>query len=145
MDLVLTQGSLSWFKIHRGSVLHTAAKKKISLGNAYVLSGFLAAQLLPREEFQDQAARHYRDGLEADDDDVDRLFVVLHYSQKYSSENPPQLPALKKKRKMAIFKTRSKLERDSWCWALNSEIERVMRSRTEFETRLRDEGVIPTL
>lgn len=139
------RGSLAWFKIHKGSLLHTAVKKKINLGNAYVLSGFLAAQLLPRDQFQDIAALRYGDGLEVDDDDVDRLFVILYYSQKYSSENPPKLPLLKMKRKMAVFKTRSKLERDSWCWALNCEIERIMRSRPEYEDKLRNQGIIPTL
>jgi hypothetical protein len=41
-----------------------------------------------------------------------------------------------------VFMTRSKLERDSWCWALNSEIERITRSQKEYEERIRDQGAI---
>jgi hypothetical protein len=141
---VLMRDTLAWFKIRQTSLLHSAAKKKIHLGNAYVLSGFLAAQLLPPEQFAETAARRYQDGLEADDEDVDRLFIVLHYKHKFGAGGQV-LPSLKKKRKMSVFMTRSKLERDSWCWALNSEIERVTRSQKEYEERIRDQGTIAQL
>jgi Pleckstrin homology domain len=34
---------------------------------------------------------------------------------------------LKAKNRVLVLKARSKLERDAWCWALNTEIERFSR------------------
>lgn len=39
--------------------------------------------------------------------------------------------SLKAKRRVLVLKARSKLERDGWCWALNTEIERLSRSTRE--------------
>jgi hypothetical protein len=54
-----------------------------------------------------------------------------------------KLPALDKKmakRKVAVFRTRSRLERDVWCWALNSEIEKVVKASKDREIKIRDSG-----
>lgn len=37
---------------------------------------------------------------------------------------------LKTKHRVLVLKARSKLERDAWCWALNTEIERLSRRTT---------------
>lgn len=55
------------------------------------------------------------------------------------TENIP-VPTLSAKRKVAVFKTRSKLERDAWCWALNCEIEKLVREQKEREAKLRETG-----
>ena len=43
-----------------------------------------------------------------------------------NTSNHAVLP-LKAKRRVIVLKARSKLERDAWCWALNTEIERLSR------------------
>ena len=50
------------------------------------------------------------------------------------------VPALNSKHQILVFKARSKLERDAWCWALNAEIERVVRATADREERLRSGG-----
>ena len=52
------------------------------------------------------------------------------------------MPPLSAKRKVALFRTRSKLERDAWCWALNTEIEKVAHSNPQREIRMRETGDI---
>ena len=41
---------------------------------------------------------------------------------------------------MAIFRTRSKLERDAWVWAINVEIEKVVRASKDREEAVRQAG-----
>jgi hypothetical protein len=41
-----------------------------------------------------------------------------------------------------VFRARSKLDRDSWAWAINWEIERLVRRRREREERLRGFGAV---
>ena len=60
-------------------------------------------------------------------------------------KGPPRsaiIPPLSAKRKIALFRTRSKLERDAWCWALNTEIEKVAYSNPQREIRMREAGDI---
>ncbi len=37
------------------------------------------------------------------------------------------VPSLNGQQKMLVLRARSKLERDEWCWALNVEMERLVR------------------
>jgi hypothetical protein len=50
------------------------------------------------------------------------------------------VPKLNESHKILVLKTRSKLERDSWCWAINCELERIVRSNAEREVRVREAG-----
>jgi len=54
-----------------------------------------------------------------------------------AQDNAPRLSA---KRKLMVFRTRSKLERDAWCWAINCEIDKLVRAAREREERLRETG-----
>ena len=54
--------------------------------------------------------------------------------------NIKSLPSLSAKHKMLVFKARSKLERDAWCWALNTEIEKMVRVQKDREEMLRESG-----
>ena len=50
------------------------------------------------------------------------------------------VPPLNAKRKIAVFRTRSKLERDTWVWALNVEIEKIVRASRAREDAVREAG-----
>ena len=50
------------------------------------------------------------------------------------------VPPLHAKRKLGVFRTRSKLERDAWVWAINVEIEKVVRASREREEAVRQAG-----
>jgi hypothetical protein len=52
------------------------------------------------------------------------------------------IPALDGKHKMLVLRARSKLERDAWCWALNVEIERLVRVFSSREQSVRNDGGI---
>lgn len=98
--------------------------------------------------------------METDDPEEDTLFMLWYRShpvgtgdetgyspaaQLRKTKGPPRsavIPPLSAKRKVALFRTRSKLERDSWCWALNTEIEKVARSNPQREIRMRETGDI---
>ena len=47
-----------------------------------------------------------------------------------------KIPRTQQKHKTLILKARSKLECDAWCWALNSELERVVRATGEKQEKL---------
>lgn len=51
-----------------------------------------------------------------------------------------KIPGLSAKRKSMVFRTRSMLERDAWCWAINCEIDKLVRAGREREERLRKTG-----
>jgi hypothetical protein len=111
----------------------------VQLAHAHVLSGALAAQALPAEQYKPNApalARRYADGLESADAEEDTLFVLWYrpgpVGAALADEAPPVAapePRLARKHKLLVFRTRSKLERDAWCFALNTEIERLVRDR----------------
>ena len=68
--VAIVAGHLVRFRVKPGSALHNAAKQRISLLDAYVLSGYFAAMNLPKGEFMANAPaapRRYVDGLETDD------------------------------------------------------------------------------
>ena len=142
--------------MRRGSLVHRAMKRKLNLVDAYVVSGYFAALALPRGQFSpgdESLPRRYQDGLEADDPEDDLLFMIWYRKQPPSlgpanvtddgvieapAVPPPAgIPALKAKETVAVFRTRSKLERDAWCWAINCEIEKIVREQREREERLR--------
>jgi hypothetical protein len=86
------------------------------------------------------------------------LFVI--YYRKHAAVHPPRagitpvpkstanhntggsqwIPPLSEKHKLLVCRTRSKLERDGWCWALNIEIEKLTRKQKEREEKLRQTG-----
>lgn len=128
------------------SALNHRRKRSISLLDAYVCSGYFAALALPRDQYNPDAStipRRYQDGLEADDPEEDTLFVVWYRRTAADSTKETMradMPALSAKRKMVVFRTRSKLERDGWCWALNCEIEKMVRKNADRERLLREAG-----
>ena len=141
--------------------LHYHKRKTINLIDAYVCSGYFAAQTLPPGQFRPDTpvvARRYADGLEADDPEEDTLFMLWYHSHPVGAgdetgsspagqlrKGPPRsavIPPLSAKRKVALFRTRSKLERDAWCWALNTEIEKVAYSNPQREIKMRETGDI---
>lgn len=129
--------------------------KAFNLLDACVVSGLFATQLLPREQRnlnEPPVARRYQDGLESDDCEEDVVFVVSYYPHTAGAgmslvqpdgrarETRAALPALDAKRKWLVFRARSRVERDIWCWALNVEIEKIVRAKKEREEKLRDAG-----
>lgn len=127
-------------------------RKKINLVEGYVCSGYFAAQALPQGQYRPNAPvapRRYGDGLETEDREEDMMFMIWYrpHSQILHANQDPtttfvdgKIPKLSKKLKVVIFKTRSWLERDSWCWAINSEIEKIMRAQVKRETKLSETG-----
>jgi len=131
------------FHVKPKSPLHTSMRKRINLVDAYICSGYFAALALPQGQYSTVNAtpRRYQDGLEADDPEEDMLFMVWYRPQPPTAENTlSAVPALSAKRKVIVFRTRSKLERDAWCWALNCEIEKIARAQRVREEMLRDTG-----
>lgn len=129
--------------------MHQSMNRVISLIDAYVCSGYFAAQILPAGQYNANCgavARRYGDGLETDDSEEDILFVIWyrpHAAPNNLLDGKTQadvIPPLSSKKKVLVFRTRSKLERDAWCWALNCEIERIARNQREREIELRDGG-----
>lgn len=161
LQLVLVNGHLVQFRIQPTMSLHYHKRKTINLIDAYVCSGYFAAQTLPSGQFKPDTpamARRYADGLEADDPEEDTLFMLWYSPHPVGAgdetgsspagqlrKGPPRsavIPPLSAKRKVALFRTRSKLERDAWCWALNTEIEKVAYSNPQREIRMREAGDI---
>ena len=50
------------------------------------------------------------------------------------------VPSLNGQQKMLVLRARSKLERDEWCWALNVEMERLVRLHRVREAAVRQQG-----
>ncbi|EDR13810.1 uncharacterized protein LACBIDRAFT_188344 [Laccaria bicolor S238N-H82] len=154
VQLFLVAGNLVQFRIEPRTTLHKAMKKKISLIDAYVCSGYFAALTLPKGQFRpnaEPAPRRYQDGLETDDRDEDMILTVWFRShlEEVARDQDPTTAALKSiattpplsaKRRTFVIRTRSKVECDAWCWALNSEIEKIVRAQREREERIRDSG-----
>lgn len=154
VQLCLVQGSLIQYRMTGRKSLHHQRERLMSLLDASIISGYLAAQYLLQGEYDPDAprvARRYADGLETDDSAEDTLFMLWHRTTNSAVDDTERTyqaasegtPPLKMKRKLAVFRTRSKLERDTWVWAINAEIERVIRTTTEREDRIRETGNIP--
>ncbi|KAI0345763.1 hypothetical protein BDW22DRAFT_1324984 [Trametopsis cervina] len=144
MQLVLVAGHLVEFNIPRAGVsLHR--QRVIHLLDAYVCSGYLAALRLPEGQYNPDAPplpRRYQDGLESNDLDEDTLFIVWWYTGGAKHKNIPEnnVPALDAKRKVSVYRTRSKLERDAWVWSIKAEVEKAIRADRDRETTLREAG-----
>lgn len=126
--------------------MHHRRRVEMSLLDAYVCSGYFAAAHLPEGQYNldaPPAARRYQDGLETDDREEDTLFMIwyreISADEKRNAENIT-VPPLTAKRKLAVFRARGKLERDAWCWAINSEIEKIVRTAQKREIKVRDAG-----
>ena len=59
-----------------------------------------------------------------------------------TEEAPTSVPPLNGKHSMLVLRARSRLERDAWCWALNAEIERLVRLNALREEAIRNDGGI---
>ncbi|KAH9950585.1 Pleckstrin homology domain-containing protein [Amylocystis lapponica] len=154
LQLVLVSGVLVQYRITEKTSFHHRRHKPINLLDAYVCSGYIAAQYLPEGQYNADApsvARRYPDGLETEDSEENTLFMIWFRSQSQfggidaSGDSqgisaPHGVPPLSAKRKLAVFRTRSKLERDAWVWAINSEIEKVVRAAREWEDKVREAG-----
>lgn len=143
VQLVLISGTLLSYRVTPGSSMHKANKKKYSLTDSFVTSGYFAMQAFPRDRYNspEVSPRRYKDGLEVDDLEQDKVFVIFYRTRKDLA--PGVIPPLSAEKKMVTFKTRSVLERDAWCWALNTEIEKITREQQERETKLRESGQLP--
>lgn len=154
-------GHLVQFQIKPTTLLYYQKRKTINLIDAYVCSGYFAAQALPSGQFKPDmpaTARRYADGLETDDPEEDTLFMLWYTPHPVGagdeagstpgaqigkgSDRTAVIPPLSAKRKVALFRTRSKLERDAWCWALNTEIEKVAHLNPQREITMRETGDI---
>lgn len=152
VQLFLIAGHLVSFRIDGQSSIYPSMRKKINLVEAYVCSGYFAAQALPIGQYRPNAAvapRRYGDGLENDDREEDMMFMIWYRSHSqlpHADQDPTttyvdgKIPKLSKKLKALLFKTRSRLERDAWCWAINSEIEKIMRAQGRRERMLSETG-----
>ncbi|KAF9481182.1 hypothetical protein BDN70DRAFT_855567 [Pholiota conissans] len=153
VQLYLVAGHLVNFRITGHSSMYPVMRKKINLLDAYVCSGHLAAQCLPQGQYRpdaEPAPRRYQDGLETNDREEDMLFMVWYRPQPlmFDADQDPtvipvtsrSVPSISAKHKMLVFKTRSILERDAWCWAINSEIEKIVRAQKPREEMLRETG-----
>ncbi|KAI0056564.1 hypothetical protein BV25DRAFT_1813850 [Artomyces pyxidatus] len=146
VQLFLVAGHLVQYHIKSGSIHHRRKGKTINLVDAYTASGVFAAQALPVGQYSPNlpaTARRYQDGLESDDLEADTLFVVYYYPHTVgvgNSGDSEKLPDLSSDRNLVVFRTRSRVERDVWCWALNTEIEKLARERRERERQLREAG-----
>jgi len=157
MQLFLTSGHLVQYHITPKSPLHHREYRKINLVDAYVTSGYFAALTLPKGQFSptdSSVPRRYQDGLEADDPDEDMLFMIWYRPQApiideaaatatgggAHTSAQDKIPKLSAKRNLMVFRTRSKLERDAWCWAINCEIDKLVRAGRKREERLRETG-----
>ena len=146
---MLLSGHLVQFEISHNSSLHHRRDKVINLLDAYVCSGYFAAQYLPEGQYdanKPPVARRYQDGLETDDGEEDTLFIVWYRNVRGQAEGvrrnnaAADVPPLKTKRKVGVFRTRSRLERDAWVWAINVEIEKVVRASRDREEAVRLAG-----
>ncbi|KAI0632122.1 Pleckstrin homology domain-containing protein [Trametes polyzona] len=149
IQLVLISGHLVQYHITGQPLLLHRKHKIIPLLDAYICSGYFAAQYLPEGQYDANAppvARRYQDGLETDDSEEDTLFVIWYREPKGTApgvrrnNGAADVPSLKAKRKAAVFRTRSKLERDAWVWAINVEIEKVVRASRVREDAVRNAG-----
>jgi Pleckstrin homology domain len=155
VQLFLVSGQLVPYHITPKTTLHRKQFKVINLLDAYVCSGYFAAQTLPKGQYSPNAPatpRRYQDGLETDDPEEDTLFTVWYrphapvvdvaVGRPTANIALSRVPSLASKRKLVVFRTRSKLERDAWCWALNCEIDKMVRLTQAREEKLRECGLV---
>ncbi|KAF8443073.1 Pleckstrin homology domain-containing protein [Boletus edulis BED1] len=146
VQLFLVPGRLIRFNFSPTSTLHHRNSKDIGLLDAYVCSGYFAALALRPNEYSPESPnlpRRYHDGLETDEREEDKLFVIWYRKSEASASAASWGKAIECAcgcHKLAVFRTRSKVERDAWCWALGCEIEKVVRNNKDRERRVREAG-----
>jgi len=155
--IVLAGGMVITFKIKKTQAFHQR-KKRFSLFGAYVYSGMMAQDELHEAADQDALASHpkvYHDGLQSADGAEDTTFCIRlpvtlsNWSQRKAYQweaegDHVDVPSLSKKAPaLLFFRARSALERDRWVWAINAEMERMVRSHVPQEEALRNFGKIP--
>ncbi len=141
VQLFLVTGQLVRFHIRPQSTHYRRQGKVISLLDAYILSGVLAARALPKGQYNPNnpiTPRRYADGLESDDTEENMLFVVFYVPRKVAQAG--KVPSLNAAKKMMVFRCRSRVERDVGCWALNTEIEKLAREKRDREEKWRNAG-----
>ncbi|KAI5122450.1 hypothetical protein M0805_008762 [Coniferiporia weirii] len=144
--LILAKGCLIQFRVNNVT-MHYHQIGRINLIDAYVCSGYYAALALPEEEYDPNApalAKIFQDGLETRDIMEDTLFLLWYRPHRIYAKgdlNKVPVQAINAKHRMLICRARSKLERDAWCWALNCEVERLVRVARERERRMREQGM----
>jgi hypothetical protein len=141
VELFLVAGQLVQFRIKPKSTHYRRQGKTVALLDAYVVSGVLAAQAMPKGQYNPNnpiMPRRYADGLESDDTEENLLFMVYYVPRKVAEAG--KVPSLNAAKKMIVFYCRSRVERDLWCWALNTEIEKLARGRREREEKWRNAG-----
>lgn len=140
VQLFLVAGRLLQYQVLRNSFIRHKSRE-INLMDSYVCSGHLAALTLCPGEYHPETpsvTRRYFDGFEADDPEEDMLFAIWYRKSRDGATDI--VPSLSAKHKVVVFRTRSKVERDAWCWALGCEIEKLVRANKEREAKLRDAG-----
>ena len=113
MQLFLVTGQLVRFHIRPQSTHYRRQGKVISLLDAYILSGVLAARALPKGQYNPNnpiTPRRYADGLESDDTEENILFVVFYLPRKVAEAG--KVSSLNAAKKMMVFRCRSRVERD---------------------------------
>ncbi len=141
VELFLVTGQLVQFHIKPKSTHYRRREKAVSLFDAYVVSGVLAAQALPKGQYNPNnpiTPRRYADGLESNDTEENMLFMVYYVPHKVAQAG--KVPSLNAAKKTMVFRCRSRVERDVWCWALNTEIEKLARGRRDREEKWRNVG-----
>jgi hypothetical protein len=73
---------------------------------------------------------------------ADTTGVTTAASTKADINSQGRVPTLDGRHNILVLRARSKLERDAWCWALNAEIERLVRLHSPREEAVRNNGRI---
>ena len=132
------------YHITARALLHHRKKQVIGLLYAYACSGYFAEQHLPMGQPNASAhpvTRRYQDRLETDDTEEDTLIIIWYRNVPATGNGGSAVvPPLNAKRKVAIFRTWSKLERGTWVWAINAEIKKGVRASREREEAVRMAG-----
>jgi len=152
MQLCLVMGHVVFFHIKQNNQVNAYQRSRIvSLVDAHITSGSAAiSAIAPLAEGEDHFARRYQDGLESNDSAQDSLYIIWYrklgkgkHAQDKSENAPvPPPPKLNAQRKAIVIKSRSRLERDAWCWSINKEIERLAQAYRDREDLARNAGGI---
>jgi Pleckstrin homology domain len=101
----------------------------------------------PVDRYQERAVeepRHY-DILQGSATAATATTASVPSDAKANITGSKDVPALNGQQKMLVLRARSKLERDQWCWALNVEMERLVRLHSVREAVVRQQGnVLPS-
>lgn len=145
--LILVNGCLVQFRVTDDKTMFNQQYDRFCLLDTYVCSGYYAAKVLPDEEYDPNAsavAKIYADGLETKDVDDDTIFMLVHRRQLSSMDkdlDKAPIPELRNELHRVICRARSRLERDAWCWAINCEIEKLVRKTSDREKRAGERGM----